>query len=609
MILLKSPLKIVVFLIIAFVIINNYIFIPNNILGWDIFGYYLYLPFSFIYGDITIQNIDALKSIVDVYNNTNTLYQIFPLAEGGHVMKYTMGWSVVYMPYFFIGHIIAVFTEYPSDGFSAPYQISIFIGSIIYTIAGIWFLSKILNHFFKSHISAIVLILIVFGTNYLLHNTMYGQNSMSHNVLFTFYTIVVWSTIQWYKSHKVKHVLLLGIICGLMILTRPTEIVCLLIPLLWPHNSISSFKERISFFKTHKTHIILFGVAVILIGLPQLIYWKSITGQFLYSDYGNPGEGLDFLSPHTLDVLFSFRKGWFIYTPLMLIATIGFITLYRKNKAYFLPLFTFFILNLYLVSSWSCWWYASSFSQRALIPSMVIMAIPLGYLIQRSLQFKTVIKTSFFILLGLLLFLNVFQTVQFHKGVLPGDRITKDYYFEVFGKLSVDAKTKEDLLLINRSFNGKETLTNEEKYKKRIIHRNEYEEEGNNSEYVYSGSYSFRLDSTKIYSEPYVIPFKELTASDHAWIRVKAMIYPTKPTEENPTSLFISFQYKGKSYKWRDFSTSLNPLPANEWSEISLEYLTPEVRTKNDNLVIGFWHRGKHSVYVDHLVVEVFEPK
>lgn len=606
---IKSPIKLFVFIILVFIVINNWIFIPANILSWEIFGYYLYLPFSFIYGDLTLQNLEVLQGVVETYNSTSTLYQIFPLSDEGFVMKYTMGWSIVYSPFFFIGHIIALITDYPADGFSAPYQISIFIGSIFYTLIGVWVFSKILIHFFKQRVAIIVLLLTVLGTNYLFHNTMYGQNSMTHNVLFTFYALVVWCTILWYRHKKIKHIILLGIVCGLMILIRPTEIVCLLIPLFWPDKTINSLKDRISFFKLYKKHIISFACIVVLVGLPQLIYWKLVTGQFFYTDYGNAGEGLDFFSPHTIDVLFSFRKGWFVYTPLMLIASAGFIVLYRKDKKHFVPLFLFFILNLYLVSSWSCWWYASSFSQRALIPSLVIMAIPLGYFLQALLKSNLTTKVSVSVLIGALVLLNIFQTIQFHKGVLPGDRITKDYYFAVFGKLHVDQQTKDDLLLIDRSIDGKDDIPNKEKYTKHILHEDDFESSGNSKKHAFGGKFSFKLDSSTIYSEPFVIPFHKLTDKDHAWIRVTAMVYPTKPSEESPTSLYLCFQYKGRTYNWRDFSTSKNLLPANQWSEISLTYLTPEVRTKKDELNVGFWHRGKSPVYVDDLKIEVFEMK
>jgi hypothetical protein len=93
---------------------------PGNIISWDVFGYYLYLPFSFIYDDIELKNEQRVWDIINTYHNTATFYQSMKLENGVHIMKYSMGMAVLYAPFFFIGHIMAVFTNYPADGFSIP---------------------------------------------------------------------------------------------------------------------------------------------------------------------------------------------------------------------------------------------------------------------------------------------------------------------------------------------------------------------------------------------------------------------------------------------------------------------------------------------------------
>ena len=110
----------------------------------------------------------------------------------------------------------------------------------------------------------------------------------------------------------------------------------------------------------------------------QLFYWKAAVGSYFVDAYFNPGEGFDWSAPHTLQVLFSFRKGWFIYTPLMLIATIAILLLRKRWPEAFPAVLVFFLVNLYVVSSWSCWWYADSFSSRAMTGSIAVMALPLA---------------------------------------------------------------------------------------------------------------------------------------------------------------------------------------------------------------------------------------
>lgn len=76
-----------------FVVINNFVFIPGNILSWDVFGYYLYLPFKFIYHDLGLTNDSVVHSIIAEYQNTGTFYQASKLPNGNYVMKYSMGIS------------------------------------------------------------------------------------------------------------------------------------------------------------------------------------------------------------------------------------------------------------------------------------------------------------------------------------------------------------------------------------------------------------------------------------------------------------------------------------------------------------------------------------
>ena len=135
-----------------------------------------------------------------------------------------------------------------------------------------------------------------------------------------------------------------------------------------------------------------------LVGFIQFAYWKYASGKFIINPYGsgNPGEGLELFHPHILEVLFSFRKGWFIYTPMMLFTMIGFWQMYKHNKNLFAPVFIYFIINFYIVSSWSCWWYGACFGVRSLIPSYAVLSIPFGYFIVYSFKLSNPLSSIYF---------------------------------------------------------------------------------------------------------------------------------------------------------------------------------------------------------------------
>lgn len=597
-------------IIILFIVINNFTFFPKNILSWDVFGYYLYLPLKFIYNDLSIHDIANIDAIIKQYSSTSNFYQGMVLPDGSYVMKYSMGMSFLYAPFFFIAHVIAKTFNYPADGFSAPYQYSIFFGSIIYSLLGLWALSKVLLHFFNRTITAIVLLLIVFATNYIVHVTMYGQNAMSHNYLFTTYAFIIWLSILWHNEQKLKYMIWLGIFCGITILSRPSEIVCLLIPLLWNIKDIPSLKEKVKLLLRHKGQLTLFSAIIILFGLCQCIYWKIHTGKFLFYSYGaNPGEGFEFFRPYILEVLFSFRKGWFIYTPVMLFAVTGFYFIYKYNRAIFFAVMAFFLINTYIVSSWSCWWYAQTYSQRSLIPSYPLMAIGLGYFLLWAMQQAKAIKTACFALIIGFVLLNLFQIIQFHNGIIDGDRMTKAYYFKVFGKMNADPEDKK-LLLVNRTFYGDEIPEDLSGYNSKILKKLDFEgSDKKDATQFQSGSYSFKVNELTPATDTIKAPYSEITTKDHAWLKITAAVYPTKDVTTDPFSLVIHFTHNGYPYKYITYDSKKMNLELNKWNQITFCYLTPEVRRKSNELKVYVATKSNADAYIDDLQVEVYEKK
>jgi len=604
--------KLIVVLIAIVYLCLNFNTTPKNILSWDVFGYYLYLPLTFIYQDLGLDNVSIIHSVIEKYNNTSTFYQAMPTPEGGWVMKYSMGIALLYLPFFLIGHSIALLADLPADGFSTVYQVSIAIGSFIYTIIGIFLTRILLLKFFKDKIVSFLLIILAFGTNYFFHTSFHGQNAMSHNYLFTLYIIIILLTIKWHLTNQLKHIVLLGIVCGLTILSRPSEVVCLLIPFLWGVNNKNSLFTKFNLFVKYKYQIALFSIILLFIGSFQLIYWKIFTGKFIYYSYGgNAGEGFEFSHPYILEVLFSFRKGWLLYTPIMLFSLIGFIFLYKRNKPIFYSIFLYAILNLYIVSSWSCWWYAESFSQRSLIQSYAVLIIPLGYFIQYIFSRKNSIKGVFYTIIILLIGLNVFQTWQFNKKIIHGSRMTKDYYISTFGKTSVTEEDKNKLL-IDRSFDGEENFANEEEFKSKILEIKDFESEQTNNttlQYAYSGKTSYLLGENQNSFPIIEASYAKITDQSYAWIRCSVMVYPVSEINKKTSSFIVCFEHNGYNYKHKRLDLESLNLKLNEWNKVTVDYLTPEVRNKQNKLKVFVEHLGNDKLFIDDLKVEIYELK
>lgn len=585
-------------LLVAFRLLIN----PSNMLTWDVFGYYLYLPAKFIYSDTGLSNQEWLQELMAKYQPSTTLYQLVHIENGNWVIKYTMGLSILYAPFFFLAHFIAEPLGYAADGLSLPYQYSLTLCGLVYAMIGLVFLSKILRHFFSRKTSAIVMILIFFGTNYF-HLTIYDGTLLSHNFLFSFYSILIWYTIKWHKEPILNYAIVIGFALGFITLIRPTEAICILIPLLWSQKRLNYLNNKLYLFKTYYLHIIAASACAFIIIVPQLIYWKSISGEYLFYSYSNnAGEGLDFLSPHTLNFLFSFRKGWFIYTPIILFAFAGLIPLYKKkNKAIFYTIVIFIVLDIYLSSCWTTWWYAGgSFSSRSMVPAYALLAIPMGYITDSIRKSKS--RVFWLIIALLLIALNLFQSWQFENYILDKERMTREYYFAIFGKTAVTDDDKKKLLVDRSSETAEGFNKVANNYEQKTLYRNNFDNVPNEQKVCV-------LNDKNQFSPGVNIKYSELTHQNHAWIIGSAKIFIPETYDEALPLFVASFHHKGKPYKYRTFEIKKSDILYNTWNTIELFYLTPEVRSKDDNLKIYIWHRGNKEILIDEINLFLYSPK
>lgn len=575
----------------------------ESVLTWDIFGYYLYLPAKFIYKDLAISDQSWLKELMHTYEPSSTLYQLVTIENGNAVIKYSSGVAILYAPFFFIAHALAPVLGYPADGLSAPYQLAILIGSLIWAIAGIIVFSKILRHYFDLFTSSILLLLIIFGTNYF-QLTAYDGTLHAHNFLFAFYSFIIYFTIKWHNQPNYKYAILLGIAIGFTILIRPSEATSILIPLLWNLHNKESLKEKFNLVKKHIAQVGLMIIFCVLTYLPQLFYWKSVTGNYFFYSYVNSGEGFDFMTPYTLKFLFGFRKGWFIYTPLMIFSVLGFYSLFKRKRSLFYTIFIFCIVNIYIVSSWTCWWYAGgSFSSRSLMPVHSLLAIPLGYFIEDIRLARKSTRYMVSGLFALLVILNLFQTWQWANKILSKERMTQKYYFATFGSIKLNEEAKK-LLLVEHTDGP---FTDEQHYSRKILYQNDFNKK-EPTDFTTDSSGVLKMNEQMPFSPGPDLKYEEITMHDHAWLRSSAKIYIPDTYKDELPVLVVTFNHDDVPYKYMTKELPKDKIKYNAWNEVKLDYITPEVRSTKDNVKIYIWQRGKNNVFVDDILVEGFEP-
>ena len=560
-------------------------------ISWDSFGFYYYLRLIFVDHSIILESLESVKPVYEKYNPSTTLYQFTNLPNGRIIIRYPIGQALLYLPFFIFAHITALFSDFPADGFSRPYDIAMRIGGLVYHFLGFYFVGRILRLHFSDKVVGITLVVLFFGTN--AYSLFAGTALAAQGSLFFLVAWFIWLVDRYYKEKTNGLILAVGCVFGLICLNRPTDFVTIIPAILWPLTipGLTLKKEIISFFHNIKHVLLLFGT-IFLSAFIQFAYWKHAGGSWFIDSYGSPAEGLDFLSPHTFPFLFSFKSGWLLYTPLMILV-LGYLIVraYKKDRIMQVVLI-YSVLFIYLASSWTNWWYGGGFSQRAMGQAYVLLSIPLAGIIDYAFFKKN--KFSFLpaILIPLFVILSIWQTRQYHNGVLNGETVTADYYFASFFDLHQNPENKDLLAFSHYDIYLQPNYGLPDGYK--LVKTVDLEVD----------QVSQSLEGNE-WPKGFSIPFKDLCETEFCFILFSAIFEGPPP---RGAGLVTTFDHNGSyGYQYRDVDQNLvdTNITADLYTSTST-YLTPNLRSKRDMLHAYLWNREQERGTLKKLKLEVF---
>lgn len=389
------------------------------IASYDGFGYYLYLAALADQGTLDVSK-EWAQGLQDRYCNGIEAYQMLQRENGHYLNMYHMGLSVVLAPSFLVGHTWATIAGYPTDGMSFPYHVVYVLNAWLFVLLGWYYLRKLLLLFCSEQAALWMTILLLFGTNYLVTSVM--MYVLQHVYVFTLVAAFLYYLLRYRNEGKYRFIA--PVLLGLVVFIRPTHLVLGLLPAILLYDRQKGFRNWMG-------QMLPYAVAGFLWQIPQLLYWRLVGGTWMESNL-HVNEIVLF-DAHFLDFLFSYRKGWLLYTPLFLLLPFGLWVLYGKDKRLFYALLITAFLAIWLMAGWECWWYASSFGQRPIVDIYPLLIIPIALLLstlrKRHWQFLA------FGFAGCCLVLSLFQSEQFRRGILADDRMTKDQYWAIFGVL------------------------------------------------------------------------------------------------------------------------------------------------------------------------------
>jgi len=404
----------------------------QNNFSWDVANYYSYLP-------AYISNNGSFEFDERVFNN---YYLPICPHDSLHIPKTTYGMALLWSPLYALGYKIAINQNDALNGFSEPFSTVIHWGGIAYAILGLLLLRNFLIKFFTEKVTTLTLTILFLGTSLFYYSV--SMPEMSHSGLFFLFSAFLLVNYYWHQRQTIGLSLLMGLLIGLISLIRPTDIVIISIFIFWPISSGFNLKGKIQFFLKNYGSILIMILFAFLVWLPQFLFWKTRTGQYLYFSY--PGERFFWNDPQIINVLFSYRKGLFVYTPLIALAFIGFFFMKDKLKEIRSVLVIITLLNLYMISCWWDWFFGGCFAARGFVQHLAYLSIPLAALISfvferwQKQYLNTLLKLITIIVIAIGISLNLLQTYQYNNNIIHFNAMTKKTYWLVFGKTKLNER-------------------------------------------------------------------------------------------------------------------------------------------------------------------------
>ncbi len=565
----------------------------DRVINSDGKGYYAYLPAIFIYHDLQFRFVEQYEA--QYYPANRSVFKEFRNDSGtGKVNKYFPGMAILWLPFFLFGHLLAWLEVFPMDGYSLPYQYSIALSALIFLWLGARWLQKLLKQFGSGdRMAAFITVVIALGTNLIFFTVV--EPSMSHVYSFALITGFAYTSFRLFHQYQPKWFIRSLLLITLIFLIRPTNlVVVLLIPFIAGDRETFSavFRKVISDRGTLVRGLIQ---ASVLLAVPVVLWYLQTGKPFVYT-YGD--EKLNLLHPHFFNILFSFNRGWFIYTPVALVSIIGLAGIYRQSRYRFYWLAGFLLLFIYIASSWWVWYYASKCGQRVFIDIYVVVALLLLFLYN---YLHTVgRKRLFSAILVLLVSLNLVQFYQHAKWIFPPYPITFDIYKSSF--LSFTQKARA--FIPAESIAGMVTRSTDMETDK----AGHWMNPGTRNDTIFhKGHWSSKTDKRNPYSMGLEDTLSHLYNTNNRMILVKAWVLA--PREATEATLVVDYQSNGKSLSYNQFILE-KFVPSDEWTPVEVAFYVPLGLPPNGAVKVYFFNPSPlYTFYVDDLTIDFISLK
>lgn len=558
-----------------------------NSVSSDGLGYYSYLPAAIIYQDFDYTFYEKKENKINPFYNS-----YFNTYKNKKINRYFCGSAVCLLPFFLVGIGISAVAGTEINGYTDTFLMLVSIATIVYFLLSVFLFGKIAEFFsVPKKISFWVSLVFFFGTN--LFHYVVQEPSMSHCYSFFAITLFFYVTTRLIQTKSNKFIFLTFASLGLIALIRPTNTsVILFVPFFF-----ENFKAFIEFVKTLiiKKYLAIIGSVILfflIVGI-QLVFYYLQTGDFIVYSYQEASFNFD--KPEIVNILFSYKKGLFIYTPLifmsLLLIVISKLSWYKK----IILLLTFFVFT-YIAASWFYWSYGGCFGNRAFVEVYPIFIISIIVLVNK-LTFS--IKRIVLIVSLPFIFANQMMAYQYCNSIMDSVEVTKESYWDMFMNPSLGS-------INEKRFNGFSKKYN-------ICKQDYFDMENLNiEENIVLGGYKSNkasyIGKKYGYSKGVCYNIKaDLKLDETFYVFAECMMKPDDKVKD--LGLAISLEEDGNCIQWLYVWANQFEEMDSGWKKVTISARIERYLLKPNSAIKVFAMSFKGKNLIDNMKVTVFKKK
>jgi hypothetical protein len=331
----------------------------------------------------------------------------------------TIGCAILWSPFYAAGHVAAVATGAPRDGFSTPYIAAVAYGSAVYGFLAIVLAIQCARRLGLGDAAAAVAVWI--GTPLLFY--MYVAPPFSHACSAFAVALFTWVWLRGRDTWSPAGMAALGAAGALMAMTREQDVFFVAAPALdW---LLALGARRAARGARGEAGGAVAGLAAaatcfLVVYSPQLVTYRILNGHF--GPHASVTNKMKWYAPHALQVLVSPEHGFFVWTPLAVLALAGLFALPAcRRTGVALPLAVAALLQIYVGGSVDSWTVAGGFGQRRFVALTTAMVIGLSAL--RALAAGRAARWAVTAAVVVAVYWNVALTAEFATGLMDRQRL------------------------------------------------------------------------------------------------------------------------------------------------------------------------------------------